>query len=318
MRNDAERRMEQLEAEIAHTRADMDETLQAIEERLTTGRLIDQGLDYFRRSGGQEFVSNLGTSVKQHPLPVTLVGIGLAWLMVSRNAPQDRDLGAEVFGPTYGTGEGLGDRAGEAMHRVSEASGSAAARVSETAHAARDKVSHAAVSARERAAQMRESARHQMERARSGYDYLVREQPLALGAIGLALGAVIAASLPRTRQEDALMGEARDRMAEQAKAVGREQLDRAQRVAEAAGHAATAEAERQGFSSPPPPRSANDVPSMEDDWDRDLPPEADEMPGRDIHSAPGVDPNTGMPGRGAEPVPGERWPGVQRDPRMPR
>jgi ElaB/YqjD/DUF883 family membrane-anchored ribosome-binding protein len=331
MRNDAERRMEQLEAEIAHTRADMDATLNAIEDRFTTGQLIDQGLDYLRHSSAQEFVSNLGSSVKQNPLPVTLVGLGLAWLMMAGNTARRRDLEDEVFGPTYGTGEshGLRERASEAMHRVSEAGGSAMESMSETASSARETVSHAAESARQRAAQMRASVRHQVERARGGvqhqverarggYEYVVHQQPLALGAIGLAVGAVIAASLPRTRQEDRLMGAARDRMAEQAKAAGKEQLDKAQRVAEAAGKAASAEAEREGFATPPQPRSANEVPGMEDDWDRDLPPEADTQPGRDVHAAPGADPNTGMPGRGEEPIRGEPWPGVRPDPRIPR
>ena len=50
-----------------------------------------------------------------------------------------------------------------------------------------------------------------------GIDYLRHsgtreyEQPLALGAIGIAVGAVLAAAAPRTRQEDNLMGHASDR-----------------------------------------------------------------------------------------------------------
>jgi hypothetical protein len=35
---------------------------------------------------------------------------------------------------------------------------------------------------------------------------------------------------PRTRQEDELMGEASDRLAEQAKQIGKEQLEKAQQV----------------------------------------------------------------------------------------
>ena len=55
----------------------------------------------------------------------------------------------------------------------------------------------------------------------------MREQPLALGAIGLAVGAVLASAAPRTRVEDEWMGDASDRLTDRAKEAGREQLDRA-------------------------------------------------------------------------------------------
>jgi hypothetical protein len=87
------------------------------------------------------------------------------------------------------------------------------------------------------------TARQQMDRARDGMDYMMREQPLALGAIGLAIGAVLAAIAPRTRKEDELMGETRDRMLDQAKEVGKEKLEQAKEVANAAMAAAGKEAE---------------------------------------------------------------------------
>ena len=38
----------------------------------------------------------------------------------------------------------------------------------------------------------------------------MREQPLIVGAVGLTIGAIIGASLPRSRKEDEVMGEASD------------------------------------------------------------------------------------------------------------
>jgi len=70
--------------EIEQTRSLMDSTLEAIEQRLTPGELLDQGMNYLRNSGGREFITNLGASVKSQPLPASLVGIGLAWLMVNQ------------------------------------------------------------------------------------------------------------------------------------------------------------------------------------------------------------------------------------------
>jgi hypothetical protein len=100
-------------------------------------------------------------------------------------------------------------------------------RLSQTAHAAG-----------ERAKAVGEHARHQADRVRGGYEYLLHEQPLALGAIGLALGVVLAGAAPRTRQEDELMGDASDRLETDLRDAGREQLDKARRAASAAKDAA--------------------------------------------------------------------------------
>src|SRR4051794_23165308 len=109
-----QRRPEDIQAEIARTRSEMDATLSAIEQRLTPGQLVDQGLDYLRRSGAREFASNLGTSVKDNPLPVSLVGIGLAWLMAT-----GKSSGASMStGPS--TTERMGSAASDMSSRASE------------------------------------------------------------------------------------------------------------------------------------------------------------------------------------------------------
>ena len=73
-------------------------------------------------------------------------------------------------------------------------------------------------SAKDRASQIGSSARQQLDRARGGWDSMLNEHPLALGAIGLAIGAVCAAMAPRTEKEDQLMGPARDDLLDKMKA----------------------------------------------------------------------------------------------------
>ena len=63
-----QRRPEEIEAEIERTRSELDETLSAIERRLTPGQIVDQGLDYLRGSSAREYVRNLGESVKREPI----------------------------------------------------------------------------------------------------------------------------------------------------------------------------------------------------------------------------------------------------------
>jgi beta-lactamase regulating signal transducer with metallopeptidase domain len=52
-------------------------------------------------------------------------------------------------------------------------------------------------------------AQAQAQRAREGFNTLLEEQPLVLGAFGVALGAIIGAALPSTEQEDRLVGDTR-------------------------------------------------------------------------------------------------------------
>jgi ElaB/YqjD/DUF883 family membrane-anchored ribosome-binding protein len=223
------RRPEDILAEIDRTRHEMDSTLSAIEHRLTPGQLVDQGVDYLRQSGANEFVQNLGSQVKYNPLPVSLVGIGLAWLMAASKRQPDYDsaYGASSYGR-------LGERAGEMKDKVSQGVQSMRDRASGTAESAsaklgemRERASSATQSAKERITSIGSSARARMERARGSADYMMHEQPLALGAIGLAVGAFFAAMAPRTREEDELMGGARDRLMDQAKEMGSEKLEQA-------------------------------------------------------------------------------------------
>ena len=85
-------------------------------------------------------------------------------------------------------------------------------------------------------------------RVRRGFFDTLHEQPLVLGALGLAAGAAIGAALPATEKEDEWLGDSRDRLKERAKEAGWEQVERARAAAGAAYGAAREEAERQGLS----------------------------------------------------------------------
>jgi hypothetical protein len=213
-------------AQIEETRSEMDSTLRAIESRLTPGELIDQGLDYLRHSGGREFIENLGTSLKANPVPATLVGIGLAWLMLTQH-----------------TG-----RTGAAQRRADTDDDSSTTETFAAAvSTARDPVSATADRARDAWNATTSSAREQIDRARDQYRHVLQEQPLALGFVGVGLGALLAAAMPRTRQEDELLGGASDSVKERIGEATREQIEK---VREASGAAADASVRSDGESGP--------------------------------------------------------------------
>src|SRR5690606_14145046 len=49
--NEENKRPEEIERDLEQTRAEVCSTLDAIQEKLTPGQLMDQALDYWRRSG---------------------------------------------------------------------------------------------------------------------------------------------------------------------------------------------------------------------------------------------------------------------------
>jgi hypothetical protein len=233
MNGNGQRRPAEIQAEIDRTRDEMDGTLRLIEQRLTPGQLMDQGLDYLKNSGAKEFASNLGSSVKDNPLPVALVGIGLAWLMAAGKSSGSASLSSSS----------LGASARQSMDSAKE-------RASQVADSARETWSQIGGKAND----MAESARYQVERAKGSLNTMIEEQPLALGAIGLAIGAVLAASAPRTRQEDRIMGEASDRLKEQAKEVAKQQAQVLQEKAQTAEQSVKSKSDGGDSGKPAKPR----------------------------------------------------------------
>jgi len=250
-RTNGEKRPEEILAEIDRTRDEMDRTLSAIEHRLTPGQLVDQGLDYLRHSGAAEYVQNLSGTAKQNPLPLALTAIGIGWLMALGRQPAQQNYGSSTS--ASGLREGMSsmrNKAGGAMQSASESLGSMRGRAGETAGSMKDRASETMSSMKDRAAQVGDTARYQLERARGGVDYLVREQPIALGAIGLAVGALLAAIAPKTEKEEELMGEASRNLMDKAKETGSQQLEKAQQTVKQVAETATSEVKKQTQGQP--------------------------------------------------------------------
>ena len=91
----------QIEREIAEDRRRIEERIDAIQARLSPGQLVDEMLAYARNHGGVEFASNLKSSAVSNPLPVALIGIGLAWLMAKPSVAGNGGDSHRVAQPEY-------------------------------------------------------------------------------------------------------------------------------------------------------------------------------------------------------------------------
>ena len=69
---------EQIEHELEETRSEISRTIEAIQHRISPGQLANDAYGYLRDSGGGDFAKNLGSAAKNNPVPIVLVGLGLA------------------------------------------------------------------------------------------------------------------------------------------------------------------------------------------------------------------------------------------------
>ncbi|HET7587193.1 MAG TPA: DUF3618 domain-containing protein [Gammaproteobacteria bacterium] len=238
-----------LESEAEATRQRMNETIEALEYKLSPGQLLDESIDYLRHSGSGEFMSNLTRSARTNPMPVVLAGISLGWLMLTNPARQPYDgarLG-QAKDRTKGKAKAAAGKAQEAAHSTRERMHDARERM----HDARERMYEAGEGTRALGGKAADNAR----RAADQFSRILHEQPLVVGALGLALGAALGAGLPSTETEDEVMGEARDQAVDKAAEAGREQAEKVQATAQAAAQSAAEtakqEAQREGLTQQP-------------------------------------------------------------------
>ena len=120
-----------------------------------------------------------------------------------------------------GAASSTADAARHAGHSASHAAGSAAEAARRGSHDAADAFRSGSASAARGARHAGRGAYRAGQRAERGLIEALQDEPLVFGAIAVAVGAAIGAALPSTRREDELMGEARDRLRDEAWDRGR-------------------------------------------------------------------------------------------------
>lgn len=252
----------ELEQEAEAARARMAETASTIRRKLTAGQMLDEMSGMVSGGDISQGLGKLGAQVRDNPLPVTLIGAGIALLAFGprltggghRERPEEDPVARRAGGgyaPTAsrpgdpfaamerdGTGgrsehgSGLGDKASEAAQGAREGVRSAARGAADSVRSAADGVRSAASSAagtvrsaaHDAGETVSDGASHLMETAdRLGHEMLtgvarkgraassaasdaLDKEPLAIGALGLLLGAVLGATLPASEFEEEHLG----------------------------------------------------------------------------------------------------------------
>jgi hypothetical protein len=203
---------------------------------------------------GTDFVRDLGDAARKNPLSAALIGMGVLWLFTGsrpveragefvrrtglNRIPDAAGNGLETARSTLKSGADFGSGGVTSATETLRDGGAAA-----LDGAARFGREHADA-ASEYARSIPESGAEMFDTVRSNLTELFRAQPLALGAIGLAIGAGIAAALPGSEVEAAYLGEASDTVKAKVAEFATEQTARAADVMEAV----TEEARKQGLT----------------------------------------------------------------------
>jgi hypothetical protein len=220
-------------------------------------RTIDDAAQTAQHTG-----NTLMETIRQNPVPAALAAIGIGWLAIRFREQPSFGYGDNGNGSRqrYSAGyiPGFGKFYRDDPRYLHEPRGEdALAGVRETAQRAASGVQQAADEAAERAQRLGENvqfAAHDavqqaqvrtrqaqwqvqgtISQAQNELDRMLHENPLAVGALAMGLGAVAALAIPETQKERELMGEQRDRLLQQAGTVAEQALDQAEQKAQEVG-----------------------------------------------------------------------------------
>lgn len=256
---------DRIEADLARTRARMDSRLDELQDHLTPRQMVNDAFAYFRGGDGADFTHDLVAKARANPMPVALVGLGIAWLMASSadSASARHDTGAHDFESRLRQAEGTVVRSGDDdatyADRLHAARGKAlgvARDASETAVSYRQRVTEALAAARDGArrrshditqnandafGKVRDSAGQSGAALQKGTQTMASStrdtlsslagNPFALGAIAAVVGVVAGSLLPTFEQEEGLLGSTATKLRTAGRDLAQDVVDRGGSIA---------------------------------------------------------------------------------------
>lgn len=249
---ETDRRTRELQREIADTREEMSETIDALQEKLKPGNMVAEATDRVK-AVTTEKVKNMAESAsgtaqellrdtregaygiiegaRQNPIPALMIGAGVAWLLMdqsrnrgegySRGSSNSRGRSETQYG-SYGSAydESYSRRVPYGSGGYTAASATGAGTGGGIAERARETLNEA-----------RYTTRQTTRRAQSQLQRMLNDNPIAVAAAAVVIGAAVGAALPETERENELMGDARDSVIDRAQEMAHDVVGTVQEVA---------------------------------------------------------------------------------------
>jgi ElaB/YqjD/DUF883 family membrane-anchored ribosome-binding protein len=276
---DAPPETEHIKSQIEETRNQMGETIDAIQERLSFANISEQvsetvsnaietakdtayeatigkAVNFMKNFGDGVSHSTTFKAVKKNPLPLALIGIGTGLLVYQSMSKSSSRTGNGTSRRLY-SGGATGDESStfgsakrtlsDATDKIGDTASSAYESVSNVAGSAYESVTGAVSSASTRASDVAsrvyDRAGEYGTIAHEKYDEYLEENPLALGAVAIAVGAAVGLAIPSTNYEGRLMGDAREKLMERAQDAAGGLVDKAKQAASEVGQTIKEEAQ---------------------------------------------------------------------------
>jgi hypothetical protein len=166
-----------------------------------------------------QFLDSLNGAVRENPLAAGLIGMGLAWILLGRSGSVVRDTFRmarsakrtidTTLGAAADTVSGAVDQVGKAATGVSD---TITEGLQATGSSISDAVEGAMKTSNHESETQSEFARHFPSLSSNRLADLMDRQPLALAAVGVAVGAAIASALPSDKHRRSPGGTAGDKV----------------------------------------------------------------------------------------------------------
>lgn len=243
---------EAIRKRIEETRGEMSETINAIEEKLSLENISEQVTEQVTEKASEMYetvkdtvyeatISKAGKFMKKasreinksgiiekvsgNPLPLFLISLGAGMLFFKSGKTENR-IGdySNNRQRNLSANNSNDSTIKNAGQKISGAASSAYDTVANTADSVSETVSDVAGNTVDTIGQYGSKARDQ-------YDYYISENPLAVGAVALAAGALVGLAIPATEYEDRMMGETRENLISKATDKASETVDKVKDIA---------------------------------------------------------------------------------------
>lgn len=231
-----DRTLTDIERRVAADRAALARSLDLLSDTLSPDRLKAEA-SRTAETYGTDLSRQLWDATRENPAAFALVGAGLALLLIGTGRRDDHDAAAQSFEavPPAEAMDGFDARVAEADAKIRAGSTGLTSETLSSGRmraaldrgldtlppAARNRVRKARLAA----IRAQEAVERRAKRVSRQSADMVTKQPVAVGAAAFGVGALVAALLPNTEREDALMGNKRDALMREAQAVLARELD---------------------------------------------------------------------------------------------
>lgn len=242
--------LDEIEQDIAETRGQLGAILDELEHQLAPRHLLERGVDMLKDTMSGDG-SGLAETLRRHPVPLALLGLGVGWMAVSVTTGRGGRLGEPVSDALQDAGQRASALAAQVRKKVAGATSGDIAEAAGGPYPTEEAgYAYARQKSGEAMGKARRTAQHTTRRARAAAgtawdkasDYvgkagdtlqgtgdrltqLIEEHPIAVGALGILAGAVMAALLPRSDAEERLVGPAGEQIRDSAANLGRAATD---------------------------------------------------------------------------------------------